>query len=1392
MNPFKDVFISYGRKDSLDFATYLQKRLRQMGYGVWFDFTNIPGGVDYQKQIDDAIEKSDNFLFIISPHATASPYCRKELELALSLNKRIIPIMHVEEISRQTWQQRNPSGTDAAWEAYVATGEHSCFTHLHPEIAKINWNQLIFKGGEQIFNEQAFTALLDILQRQNLYVHHHTVLLSQALAWQRHQKQSHHLLIGKARQQAEDWQSIHFLDQQAPCNPTDLHYEFITESIKNAHNMMTQVFIAHAEADRAIAEQVRRSLMRSGITTWIHYSDVEFGSDFQVEMTQGVEEADNVLFLMSPTAFKSALCQQEIDLALEYNKRIIVMLAGAVDEAEIPDPLKNLHRIDLTDNEIDADYLDDESDLLRVLNKEAAYYTEHKVLLTKALKWQRQNQNPCILLQGYELDHAVNWLKVAQSNANHGPTPLQIEFITASDRQPPGIARDVFISYSRSNSGFARKLNDALQRQGKRTWFDQESIASGADFQQEIYKGIEAANHFLFIISPASIQSQYCADEVGYAASLNKRIVTVLHHPVEQTDLAQHPELAKIQWIDFHAYEGEFTAPLQRLLSTLDTDRGHLQAHTRYLQRAIEWDHSGRKESLLLRGDELDQVETWLKQSQAKEPQATKLQQEFVSTSRTVEEANRQATHILQKAVVRAKRLVAGAIVIGGLAAGGAAWFAQKRIAQAQAQVLNAEIQAQALAVENLMASDQNNQALWKALELGQKIRHLPEDEHNHLDAVTQLRATSVLQEVYYLEGFVVRNTLKGHGDWIYGLSFSPDGSTLATASRDSTVKLWDANTGQELQTLQGHGNWVSGVSFSPDGSILATAGGDDQVKLWDVSSGQELQTLQGHGNWFTRVEFSPDGAILATASGDGTVKLWDANTGQEHKTLQGHNDSVWGVSFSPDGMALATASNDGIVKLWDTSSGQQIHAFEGHRVSVNSVRFSPNGTTLATASHDGTVKLWDASSGQQIHIFEGHENVVRSVSFSPDGTTLVTTSDDRTVQLWDVSSRQRLQTLKSHENWVWSASFSSDGTTLASASHDGTVKLWDVHSGQERQTLEGHGGLVNSVSFSPDGSILASAISDGTLKLWDTRSGQERQTVQGHKHWVTSVSFSPDGSTLASVSNNGTVKLWNADDGQARQTLTGHGDSVWSVSFSPDSTLLATASNDSTVKLWDANSGQERQTLAGHGDSVNGVSFSPDGSILASASSDGTVKLWDTHSGQERQTLAGHATLVRSVSFSPDGAILASASSDGTVKLWDTHSGQERQTLTGHENEVSSVSFSPDGAILASASYDATVKLWDTHSGQERQTLRGHKSLVSGITFLPVQTAEEASYVVASASYDGTVKLWDFDLNDLDDLETLMAKACTWQQDYLRYGNATEAQKAICQEFISLAPIVM
>lgn len=670
----KDIFISYGRRDSKQFARHLYKCLKKRGYSVWFDFEDIPAAADFQKQIDEAIPKADYFLFIISPHSSKSPYCRKEIERAVALNKRIVPIMHVDQITRQVWQSRNPNGTDDEWATYQAIGEDSCFTYMHPEIRKLNWNQLNFKDLKHF--EQPFQTLIDLLAQERPYAHQHTDLLLKALDWERNQKRTQYLLIGEDRQKAEVWIKKSFKDPSYPCIPTNLHCEFITESIKNANNLMTQVFLCHSRQDQGIAKQIQLMFMRSGITTWTHYNDIQFGTDFEKALLQGIEESDNVVFLMSPHSLQSQYCGQELNYALSLNKRIIPIRVGTINFNQIPSSLTNLQYISLIDTPTEVHYHQIASDLLRILQQDVVYHYKHKVLLTKALKWEGQKRNPCMLLQGYELQNAEAWLKLAKQYPNYGPTPLQEEFIRESTLQPAGASLDVFISYSQADSDFTRKLNESLQRQGKRTWFDQESIAPGVNFQHEIHRGIEASDHFLFILSPSSVTSPYCNEEVNYAVKLNKRIVTVRHRSVKGIDL--HPDLATVQWIDFQENDADFTANLQELIRTLDQDPEHLKFHTRLLAQALAWEDRGRRNERLLRGKDLAEAVQWLLMATEKQPSPTELQKEYIAESRKLgtkllnfEKSYKETTQILKSAVVyhrpKVKQVISASLATSAL-----------------------------------------------------------------------------------------------------------------------------------------------------------------------------------------------------------------------------------------------------------------------------------------------------------------------------------------------------------------------------------------------------------------------------------------------------------------------------------------------------------------------------------------------------------------------------------------------------------------------------------------------------------------------------------------------------------------------------------------------------
>jgi len=163
------------------------------------------------------------------------------------------------------------------------------------------------------------------------------------------------------------------------------------------------------------------------------------------------------------------------------------------------------------------------------------------------------------------------------------------------------------------------------------------------------------------------------------------------------------------------------------------------------------------------------------------------------------------------------------------------------------------------------------------------------------------------------LNGLVV----KAHGENIFSITFSPDGTQFATSSSDGSAKIWDVETGELIHTLSGHEAWVTDISYSPDGKRLATASLDSTAWIWDVATGEWLSTLIGHYATVFRTTFSPDGNLIATASYDGTVKLWDVASSQELITLSGHTSGIADVAFSPDGKRLYTASVDGSIRVF-------------------------------------------------------------------------------------------------------------------------------------------------------------------------------------------------------------------------------------------------------------------------------------------------------------------------------------------------------------------------------------------------------------------------------------------------------------------------------------------
>jgi eukaryotic-like serine/threonine-protein kinase len=589
------------------------------------------------------------------------------------------------------------------------------------------------------------------------------------------------------------------------------------------------------------------------------------------------------------------------------------------------------------------------------------------------------------------------------------------------------------------------------------------------------------------------------------------------------------------------------------------------------------------------------------------------------------------------------------------------------------------------------------------------------------------------------------RLTLKGHTGPVKNLAMSADGKRIVSGgSWDQTVKVWNADSGQEVLSFRPHAANIFGVAISGDGKRIVTTGNDLTVNVWDAATAQKVRSIQGRLHQFSCLGLSADGKRIVAGSCvftpqgislPGEMQVMDADTGVDIFLLKGHTSGISSVAFSADSKRIVSGSQDGTVKIWDAEKGKDMLTLKGHSGAVTSAAITRDGQRIVSCSADGTVKVWDALTGRQGLTLTGHTGVVQSVAISSDGQRIFSGSSDQTVKVWDGTSGEQLLTLKGHTDAVLSLAISADATRIASGSSDKTVRVWDAARNPEALTIKGHTDSLSGVAISPDGKRIVSGGKDGMVKVWDAGTGQALHSSKAPSGWVTSVAFSGDGKRIAAGNWDGSIQVWDGALGEPNLTIKGNPRAILTLIFSPDSKRLVSA-RDGTVYVWDATRGGEQLAHMEHGGLVTRVALSSDGKRIVSANQNGTIKVWDAATGQEILTIRGHPEGIHALAISSDGTRIISGGHDRMVKVWDALTGQSLLTLTGHTQPIQCVAISGDGRRIVSGSSDRTVKMWDAETGQEALTL---KVLATGVN--SVAWSGDGQTIVCGL--DTTIKVW-------------------------------------------------
>ena len=441
----------------------------------------------------------------------------------------------------------------------------------------------------------------------------------------------------------------------------------------------------------------------------------------------------------------------------------------------------------------------------------------------------------------------------------------------------------------------------------------------------------------------------------------------------------------------------------------------------------------------------------------------------------------------------------------------------------------------------------------------------------------------------------LIKFTLLGHDNPIISISWSPDGSKIASCSFDGSLKLWNVNTGDEIRTMYGE---ILNYFWSPDGSKIFC-----NNSIFDADTGIEICNFDSIN--LNSICWSPDGSRIISDN-----IIWDTYSGSKIKTLIGFN-IISICSWSLDGSKFAIDWSNQI-KIYDTNNWKEITTIVPKCKVVNKIAWNQNGTKIASINYySDSIEIFDVTSGSMIYTL----NNCSYYEWSPDGRLLAGWDIyNNSIKIFDASTGTEILTIKNCTSHAESMIWSPDGTKIAFVGYQSQItQIFDIKTGNELC----HFNKVIDIEWSSDGSKFA-AISNDSLVIFDATTGSQIKALIDNEVYLRCFRWSPDGSKIYYPSTdfiNPKIIVLDVNTGKIiKSCRLDRG--FESIFLSSDGLKIAGLGRlpDYVFKLFDENSLTEVKTFKGHKDDINELSWSPDGTKIASSSKDGTIKIWDAN----------------------------------------------------------------------------------------------------------------------------------------------------------------------------------
>ncbi len=297
------------------------------------------------------------------------------------------------------------------------------------------------------------------------------------------------------------------------------------------------------------------------------------------------------------------------------------------------------------------------------------------------------------------------------------------------------------------------------------------------------------------------------------------------------------------------------------------------------------------------------------------------------------------------------------------------------------------------------------------------------------------------------------------------------------------------------IRSFTGHENQISMIVFSADGKKLVSASYDQSVRLWDIETGKELNSFKKHTDWVKTIAISNDGEIIVSGGLDHTARVYNSQTGQEICSFSDES-IVQSVAISPNKQLLATGTEAGIARLYNLATNQQIFCLGEHMTAVLQLAFSPNGNFIVGATGK-SIYVWDVQTGVSLVHFDSNKARVMQLRFLSDSKHIISGSEDGMIHIYDVEDKKEVKKFNGYSHWQQNIALSKDEKYLFGA-YDSwtddnkakvTIRRWEMDTAKSQdQHLIAHITTIAGAAFSPDCQRIVTYSTDRNMFLWDLK----------------------------------------------------------------------------------------------------------------------------------------------------------------------------------------------------------------------------------------------------------------------------------------------------------------